>query len=562
MSQRTFLGLTHNPFAAPTEGFFTGADRKTHLEHLRHLSQWSRRILVVTGPFGIGKSSLFRELSSNLEPQVKAARLAGTLVTTEREILDGMLQGFGVAADSESGADDLSAVLAAFIDEQNESGRACMAMVDDGHMLEAGALQRLISLVAKSSLRLVVFAETSAVGAIDNMTRREELEWFEIRLTGFPKTEVSEYLEWRFSQAEYRGILPFSEEQMEKIVAKSSGNPGVIDSLSSSLLIEMETGGSARRRGFPMTHLVLATMLLAVSGLVYFYFSREPEPEPQIVLAQAEPSVSIQSPAVADEVETSVPAGGQADAQAEKEAEKDAEKEPETNTATNRTPSEGPNTASDLPVEQPDDERRVEVEEQTPTQDLEVTTTSGTDETDAVEVLDLFGGESPSAEPAIDGAGRPPEEPPVARDAQPEDVATSQVTEQVAPQTQPVIPVVEASAAISVSTPANSQAAPGGIKDGQWLLGQNARRFTVQLVTVSKLERAYELIQEQADPAEFAVYQINRDGRRLNVITYGVFTSEAAAQTATNDIQGQLKAVKPWIRPMNLVQDAVRGGLR
>ena len=52
-----------------------------------------------------------------------------------------------------------------------------------------------------------------------------------------------------------------------------------------------------------MTHLVLATMLLAVSGLVYFYFSREPEPEPQIVLAQAEPSVSIQSPAVADEVE-------------------------------------------------------------------------------------------------------------------------------------------------------------------------------------------------------------------------------------------------------------------
>ena len=122
------------------------------------------------------------------------------------------------------------------------------------------------------------------------------------------------------------------------------------------------------------------------------------------------------------------------------------------------------------------------------------------------------------------------------------------------------VPVTE-SAPSSQSVDTTPEASADGIKSARWLLAQDPRRFTVQLVTVSRAERARELILEQADPGEFAVYQINRDGRRLNVITFGVFSNTQAANTAAQDLVGQLATVKPWVRPLNLVQDAVRAGL-
>ena len=80
--ERAFLGMTHNPFIKPDEGFFDRGDRKTYLEQLRHLSHWSRRVLLVTGPDGVGKSTLYRQLSASLEPKVKAARVNGSLINT------------------------------------------------------------------------------------------------------------------------------------------------------------------------------------------------------------------------------------------------------------------------------------------------------------------------------------------------------------------------------------------------------------------------------------------------------------------------------------------------
>lgn len=283
MSQ-TFLELTHNPFTPPREGFYGGADRKTHLDHIGHLSQWSRRMLVVTGPFGIGKSTLYRELSTNLDGNTKAARLSGAVVTEEREVLLGLAQWFGIAVDAAGHIDDLTAVLAQHINEEHERDRVCAILVDDAQLLDFAAIGGLMRLAGQSEVRLVLFAEATVTANVTKEAKKNDLEWFEIRLTGFPAADVRIYLEWRFDQAQYRGHLPFTDEQLERITQRSGGNPNVIDFMANELLADLETGTYRQGRGgFPRRHILLALILVVLVGLLYQLYQ---QPDWDALIAQ------------------------------------------------------------------------------------------------------------------------------------------------------------------------------------------------------------------------------------------------------------------------------------
>ncbi len=519
MNQRTFLGLTHNPFSPPREGFFDGADRKTHLDHLRHLSQWSRRVLVVTGPFGIGKSTLFKELSASLEANAKGARLSGSVVTTEREVLMGLLQGFGVGGEMDGHADDLSALICTHAEEQETHGRVCMVMVDDAHLLEAAALQRIVSLVADSPIRVVLFGEAGVVPNLNRAAKKCELEWFEIRLTGFPKTDVRDYLEWRFRQAQYRGLLPFTDEQLDKIVSRSGGNPSVIDSMANRLLADMESG-EIRKQGtsFPVRHAMLAAVLVLMVGLIYLYVQTEPEDEPAADVAMAAESEDedAQTPAPVEDAKPG-------------ESEKDA-------------------FLADLGLGDPDEEVQVadpdtsEIEtEADPEAGNQLATASPDDLTD----------EPIEEATAVDSAA-----PEAAVTTQPEADSPIPVVDSVPAPAEP--PAVEPAEASVAEVEPDTKPPAGVYRDAAWILAQEGSRFTMQLLSLSSLERAEAFINRQDDPGEFALYRMQRDGRSLFIVTYGLFSSREAAAAAARGFSGELAGIEPWIRPMRLVQDTVR----
>jgi len=530
----TFLGLTHNPFTPPREGFFEGGERKTHLEHLRHLSQWSRRVLVVTGPFGIGKSSLFRELSSNLEANTKAARLSGTVLTSEREVLAGLLQGFGISAPSSSHVEDLADEILAHVAAQEEQKRVCMAMVDDAHLLDMRAVHRLVELVAVSGLRLLMFCEAGLVSELDRVSRMHDVEWFEIRLTGLPKADVREYLEWRFRQAHYRGLLPFTDEQLDNIVVRSGGNLSVIDSMADRLLGELESGEIRNQKsGFPVMHAVLALSLVAMVGLVYLLMQQTSEP---LELA-ADPVPAAPSAEVFDE-----PAA----------------------TATlpqNEPPTGDPIWADEVPAQSLEDAVAAEsqADQQTESEDEQIAseveqTASEVEHTASEDEQAAFD----AAEAAALAVSEPPPEP------QPEPETTEPSPELAEPAVEAPVEAAPASAAAApvVDTPPPAAEAspqtPQKYKGADWLLRQNPERFTLQLMTLSSRQRASEFISRQDNQEEFAIYSMIRDGQRLHVVTYGVFSGRAAAQTAIAGFSGELARLDPWIRPMRLVQDTVR----
>jgi septal ring-binding cell division protein DamX/type II secretory pathway predicted ATPase ExeA len=517
--QRTFLELTHNPFAPPREGFFGGADRKTHLDQIRHLSQWSRGVLLVTGPFGIGKSILFKELSSSLPASAKGARVSGSLVTGEREVLLAIMQGLGIGIDQDMHIEDIVALLTKHVDESAERGRMCVVMFDDAHLLTHTAVALLMRLVAGSSLRIVMFAEPALLRNINRSAKKHEVEWFEIRLSDFPEQDVRAYLEWRFAQAQYRGRLPFTDQQVKKIAERSHGNPNVVDHMANELLADLETGEVRDRGGrFPRRHALLVVVLGVLVFLVYELY---------------------QQPATSEWVDDAGIAAGD---------------RPET-AQINMPPSAAEqSTVED--AERPDSikeisaERALDLGEGAEPPSLEDPVNARLLSRPVLEPIDQKGA---SEVDLVDGPSAP------TRVEKPDTGLVESIAplgrEAVnVPPTTP-IPVVEAS--FEGAPPAARLQIPNAINGPDWLQGQNPEHYTLQLMTLSRTQGGVDLILRQDNRDEFAMYPLSRNGNTMYVLTFGVFPNEAAAKSAAENLKGELANVKPWIRQLSAVQEGI-----
>lgn len=535
MSPRTFLELTHNPFTPPRSGFFKGAERAHHLDQIRHLSQWSRRVLLVTGPFGIGKSTLFRELAEHLP---EAIRIAGTAVTDEVSVVHGVAQALGVDVGDDMDTDDALEVLAEHVAELEAAEKTTVILVDDSQLLEFAAMTALIKLVSHSAARLVLFAEATAIANVTRAASQEQVEWFELRLTGFSAADVRNYLEWRFAQAQYRGRLPFTEEQVKGIAQRSGGNPNVIDFMANELLQDLETGDFRQKRIlFPKRHLVLAVVLVAFVGLAYTLYQQPPETER---VAQAEstgtetqmPDERPYEPTAADASDQAGPADQPAQIGPAGDTQGGIGDEP---------PDSLESALEDSEIVMAPAEEAVEP---TPT-DAEVAQMQAEPEA----IAEQADADTTFTEPAASSS----------------EPAASESAERDAPDAR-TIPPVEVSEPVVAArperrpepTPSPAEVDNPSINTEAWLLRQNPDHFTLQLMTLSRQQGGIGLIGRQPDGDEFAMFRMQRDGRTLYVVTYGVFSSRSGAQAAADGLSGELAGIKPWIRTFSGIQDTIR----
>ncbi len=505
-----FLGLTHNPFASEDTSFFEGGDRKTNLEQLRHIAQWSRRTTLVTGSLGVGKSTLYRQLSMTLEPGVKAARINGVLVNTLREVLWAVAQGVGASVSNDANWQILAEVLATYFIGQERQGRFCLIIVDDAHLLDFGSIEELLKLTRNSPARLCLFGEPSLVGLVTRPAQRQELSWHEVRLSPYTLEESEAYIAWKLSLAEFRGKMPFSSAQLSKVQKLSGGLPASINQICADLVERLESGQPERSGArFPVAHGLIVVLLVVVVSLAY------------LVLSGVEPDNAADVPTSREVTRTTIPLPGVAT--------------PDPDPKDAGTP-EGPTDAAAT-----DEASATDVGIETEPEELPVEETLVVPEepvvTDTAPVL------TPMPEPADIQAKRDRE------------------ANQIVPAVE--TPAVDVTEPTSTSTPVVSiGTVPSGTRDSQWLLAQPSALFTVQLASFSTEDRLVNYLNQQKDPLQFGWYPIERGGKRLFVVTFGQFMSKTEAMQAAGALPPETGKVEPWVRPMSLVHDAIKGGPR
>ncbi len=532
-----YLGLGHNPFSDPQQEFFPGADRELLLNKVRTLDEWSRPVVAVTGPHGVGKTGLFRALSSSLEPGVVAARINGSLVSRAGDVLSALVQGYGVSVPSGADAPPLVELIVSHLKDQVANKRTSLVLVDDAHLLEQRAVDDLVNFAAAGA-RLAFFSEPQFVESLQRAVERnaettgaggtERLLWNEFLLSPFNREQTSEYLEWRFDEAGYNGRMPFSEHQVNGIQRASDGFPGRLDFAANEQLLSMTAGG-ASTGGIPARHLWLAGALACILGLFLWLWSPEENPADSKVVA-------LEMPKQGDNTGATVT--GQADSTGVA-VEIPAVADPPDAKLDNVAPTRGNTGAVASAVDLPG--------------------SGATDEmSETGETLEGVGAGVPLSR-TIDPVEPAPEVP------VPSESRTVRVDPEPEPAPKPrAAPVV---ASLPDVTPAPRQtgsiaSASDSARNAAWLLAQNDASFTIQLIGFGEAERAKSYLAEQANIGRFAMFRTRSGDRVVHVVTHGIYASQSEAEAAVAGLPASVGKVTPWIRSIRGVKASIKTALQ
>lgn len=531
-ADEAYLGhyqFSHDPFAARVPGFrFFPAQRKPVLGQLHHLARYSQLLLVVTGPLGSGKTLLRQALVASTNKQavhsvVVSARGAGDVAGVLRQVA----QGLGIQQL------DVRSILA-HIAQLALTGQEVYLLVDDAELLADAAIEGLLALAAGTAdarPHVFLFAEPELVSRLEVLADGEE-RFHAIELLPYSEDETREYLAQRLDGAG-QGIELLSDDQVSDIHIGSGGWPGGINQVARDVLIEAmlaqrnAASAASGALGLPKKHVLAVAVVVLGLGAAWFMQGRQErlaEDAPvQLLPGAPAPEVAIENATPAPVV--AKPEGGAA------------------------VEFAGASQPLPLPL----------VGEAQPVIREPLAQASGMDEGEE-------GGEAesltalPSAQPVVQAApvAAPVAVAPAVPVAPVQPVATVAKPVQAAPGPAAVVaPKPVAVVKPVAAKPAPAVAAKAGSASSGWYGAQPASQYALQILGTRSEAGAQAFVSKNG--AEYRYFKKMHQGQPLYVVTYGKFSSRAAAQAAIKSLPASVQAGKPWPRSFaSIQQEAVQ----
>lgn len=534
-ADEAYLGhyqFSHDPFAARVPGFrFFPAQRKPVLGQLHHLARYSQLLLVVSGPVGSGKTLLRQALVASTNKQavqsvVVSARGAGDAAGLFRQIAQGLgMQQF-----------DVRSILAQ-VAQLALTGQEVYLLVDDAEQLADAMLEGLFALAAGSGEarpHVFLFAETALISRLEALADGEE-RFHAIELQPYSEDETREYLAQRLDGAG-QGIELLSDDQVTDIYLTSGGWPGRINQVARDVLIEAmlaqrnAASSSAGLLGLPRKHLLALVVVAIGLGAAWFMQGRQER------LAQESPAQVLP--------EAGAPVAALADGAAAQSAAK-----PEGGASI-----EFAGTSQPLPLPLVGEAQPVIREPLAQASGMAEGEEGG--EAESLAALPPAQPVAPVAVPSVPPAAVAP----AAVPAQPVAAVTKPVEPVVAPVPAPAAvpkPVPVAKPVAPQPKPAAVAVAKTGSASAGWYGAQPGSQFALQILGTRSEGGAQAFVSKNG--AEYRYFKKMHQGQPLYVVTYGKFSSRAAAQAAIKSLPASVQAGKPWPRSFaSIQQEAVQ----
>ncbi|MCP3871281.1 MAG: AAA family ATPase [Gammaproteobacteria bacterium] len=550
---------------------FSTPELNQRLDLLGHLVANSARIPLVKGLSGSGKSTLLSRFLQTRPAEWVTCRVDAHPLIQPDQLYKHLADCFRLPAGEQLSPE----ALFPWLEEMEQQGNIPVLVVDDAHLLPPATFEALLGLHLspgrdRVQLRIVLFALPVVDAVLDtpalHSVAQQAFQALELLPLSRERTEQMTLQLIRV--AGYSDSLEFTVGQLDQVFDESQGLPGEIKKSVEIIVkqgqLKPQTPKSSHkwmgwRPDVSAASMMVGTVLVVLIGSLLIYQDevnqlvsesagddgpRGPGTAPTEV-------ISLRLPELGSREEQTPPANPQSVSIGSNSGEEDRAFGQEVSkaefglTAGGSLPN-GEKVKSDsaIPPEAVTDQSSKRIEEEPPgevsgvQQDtpnpaaaLEVS-----DESRPIDAARTDKQSEPDHEPVTGGGTqRPPEVP-----------DTPKVVKIDRPEPKPA-------RKSGSGTPSR-----GKIKGESWLMGQNPKRFTLQLIGVGEEKGLRKFVRKHRLSGDLAYFRTLRDGKPWFSLVMGIYPSRAAAVAARKKLPRALGKSGAWPRTLGSIQEAIR----
>lgn len=485
--------------------YFTTPTLKQRIDLVRHLIEFGRQIIVLTGPPGSGKSTLLDQITANEGRPWQVVRMTAGPKLNGDTLIERLLEDLDIGRGEPA---TLGAIRDA-IAGASADGQTTILAIDDADALPADTASCLAALAHVSNpdaeLKVLLTAD-SGESAIINQLQIETEQHALLHVVEVPRLsdeQTQEMLQHRWRAAYGDEPFPFSDIEMAQIYQQAAGLPGKAIVLARQ--VQIMSGGPASTERDPARRLLIggliAIAVLVVIALINGTTVSKPEPAlveldlPEEIIAAAAPLEAPIEPMISPREPVTMPA---APVPAETEI-----------TLPPTPPRESPPPPE--PPPEPAPEPASEAQAGTPAK--------------AMPPPSAAAAPSPAVQPAA------PAKPPAPARREVEQPAR---TPPKADKPRP-----------AAAKPPYSLA---------WLKSQPKSGYVLQLFGVRDRAAAENFVRSRKLTGESVVHTTQHAGGPWYVVLWGHYPDRSAAQAAIGDLPVKLAGTSPWARPIKSLE--------
>ncbi len=519
------LELRREPFSPVNDEDFFYAEtlRAKCLKFLLHLAPYSDALLL-TGGRGSGKTCLVQQVIAKSSPSWRICQIDADIATDVNTVLLRLAEVFLFDASPELSLECRILNMHKMLKAQRNSALSPVVIIEDAHLIGLPILRFLGSLLDYDNqedrlLCIILVGRTELMERLKSpsleLLRTKISHTFE--LLPFSEDDTRGYIQHRLTVAGGTGDVVFTTAVFNAIHEEAGGVPGKINA-SAMKALQGKIDGKApspQPLSSVIEKLTLPWRKIGIVSAVVVFGA--------IILLQDKINQSIEPEVLEGDVEVAV-------------------SPPETlaSTSVTRFPWEDPppQTASEQPAihEAPDMVEDASVPD------------AATEENDDSEHSSVADGPTDNATPPA------VTEPLVA--PQP-DTGSGDSGETSQPATNDKI----AEAVVQATPVSNSpekivdqSKTEASLRQEDWILLRNPQHFTVQLMAMDE-SKVTRLVGQWGIGEEVAYY---RTDQALQAVLYGEFTSRQAGKVAADELQKNIRGIKPWVRTFDAIQAKIR----
>lgn len=537
LNQQTldYLKLSKQPFSKEvlsSQSFYSDASLEKIVNNIRHQAQFSDLLLLVEGPHGSGKTSLFRHLLQTNTPNIKLLPVQAEPTDTLAHLQQKAalhLEDMGSSAQLEENLNNLQTF-----------DQIALLVIDDAHVLSDSTLQALINYQQQLhqqniTLKILFFANNGLAQTLQKITEIADDQLYVQSMPQYHARQAAHFINFKLQCAGYQGEPLLSSKDLQQLDKRINGSALSLMQHSAQLLeqqVKKKTTAPLSR--WIKALIVILLILIAVISLtIYFDIARFAEESPG--QPSAEPSPLITQPEVIEQ---------QASA---------------TNTAQDNTTVETsvknnqPVQVSDRPKQKADSEVLPEMPDQNQASNIERNSSIA---------------QTSSQKPAAPAAADSSEASEAVTDTTANDTPTrTGASSKQVIQTEPVIKSTTTpnKANATEQKPQQAQLPAAllqlrkmGLREADWLLAQNSSRWTIQLLGAREPETLLVFAQRHQLDSQTAWYKTWLSSKPYYVLVYGSYASRDAARAQINQLPDALRSAKPWVKSFDSVQKTIK----